>query len=406
MDQYYMNLYYYVPYIPEKSSGAPVRDYYLLKYLLNKKKVNIDLIYLHDGFERNINLAYPNLTLFNYKKETLNAITYAVTLLRNGLPPSYLNCYNDKILYDLKRTSEKKYDVAYFSTLYGCHTYKQIYKFLTADKKILNLHNVNFQNFKDNTNTYDNVLIKYVRKKLFNNIFEYELNCIKLFDELIVVSDLDREVFIQEGLDENRIHVVPNGVDINYFKSYNVLDNFVSLKHPNVFFMGKLSYKPNIDALLYYIQEIHPKIKNSIKNVVLYVIGKNPPHWLTKISDDSIKYLGFVDDVRPYIYESDVCIAPLRYGSGTRLKILEYIGCGKPVVSTVKGAEGLNLVDKKHILLSDDTIGFAEAVISLLSDFDLSQDIAKNGNEFVAKYYDWSLISDKLFNIFKGIYND
>ena len=177
------------------------------------------------------------------------------------------------------------------------------------------------------------------------------------------------------------------------------------LEHPRFFFMGSLSYQPNSTSINIYLNRVHPIVKKEIPDIKFYIIGKDCPEWLMQQSklDNSIKIIGFVKDVRSYICNADVCIAPIVAGSGTRLKILEYMAMGKPVVSTSIGAEGLEVENNRNILIADEWNRFAGIIVELLNSNCLSEKIGLNGRSLVEEKYDWKSIAEKQKRVYERL---
>jgi glycosyltransferase involved in cell wall biosynthesis len=151
----------------------------------------------------------------------------------------------------------------------------------------------------------------------------------------------------------------------------------------------------------FYLNDIHPKLKEWLPEIQLLAIGMTP-EWLSskKISDNSIHPLGFVDDIRPYLYQAMVGICPVRYGSGTRIKIMTYMAADLPVVSTAKGAEGVAYVNGRDLIITDDPDRFAKAILALLTDEDHRNAIADAGHRFICEHYDWNVIGKNLIPIY------
>ncbi len=262
---------------------------------------------------------------------------------------------------------------------------------------ILDAHNVEVHRFLSGIET-ESFLIKWVGRILAIKIKKLEIDLIKKVTTILTCSQVDKNYFANYFPAKNII-VVPNGIDYNYFSSIPVG------KKNTILFMGLLSYGPNNDGLRYYFNEIHSLVKEKIIDVQITIIGKNPPAWLTKKAefDSSINVKGFVKDIRDDIGQAKVCICPLRYGSGTRLKVLEYMASGKPVVSTSKGAEGINLVDGVNILYADEPKIFAEKIIRALTDSNFAKTIGGNGRKIVEKNYSWDKITKELSTVYNQL---
>ncbi len=187
---------------------------------------------------------------------------------------------------------------------------------------------------------------------------------------------------------------VDNGVDLNYFAPVPEPP-----KADTLVFVGSLDWRPNQDAVEYFIEEILPIIRGCRPEVVFRAIGRNmPPHIARLGSRPGVNLVGEVDDVRPYARAASVFVVPLRIGGGTRLKILEALSMESAVVSTSIGAEGLELENGKHLLLADTPAAFAEAVVDLLEHPTRSKELGKAGRACVVSRYGWDTLAVDLEN--------
>jgi glycosyltransferase involved in cell wall biosynthesis len=164
-----------------------------------------------------------------------------------------------------------------------------------------------------------------------------------------------------------------------------------------------MGYPPNIDAVLYFCESIMPLIQSRIPSLKLFIVGHEPAPEIRKLAErENVVVTGYVDDVTTYYRQSQVTIVPLRAGGGTRLKILESMALGRPVVSTSVGCEGLNVIDGENIMIADTADKFAERIVQLLEDKELRKRLSQNASQLVKRLYDWSEISRKLM----GVYNE
>jgi glycosyltransferase involved in cell wall biosynthesis len=159
-----------------------------------------------------------------------------------------------------------------------------------------------------------------------------------------------------------------------------------------------MSWPPNIDASLYFVREVYPLIKSREPQARLVLAGSRPPASVTSLPerDPSIEVPGFVDDMHSLAAEAAVFIVPLRSGSGMRVKILNAMAMGLPVVSTSVGCEGIPAVDGRDALIADTAQDLAQAVTSLLASPNLRFRIAANGRKFVEENFDWQAIFPRL----------
>ncbi|MCK4306209.1 MAG: glycosyltransferase [Candidatus Eisenbacteria sp.] len=187
-----------------------------------------------------------------------------------------------------------------------------------------------------------------------------------------------------------RVHVVPNGVDTDYFRN----DGSWPEDRHTLVFTASMDYRPNQDAIMHFLNDIFPHLATH-GDYRLLAVGRNPPAGLGKAVKrcPQITLTGTVDDVRPYIARGGVFVVPLRIGSGSRLKILEALSMRRAVVSTTVGAEGLEVEHGKDIILADEPEGFARAVAELAEDASRREAMGTAGRELVEKRYSWDEIA-------------
>jgi glycosyltransferase involved in cell wall biosynthesis len=197
---------------------------------------------------------------------------------------------------------------------------------------------------------------------------------------------------------DGRFAVVPNGVDTSAFRP----DLLSTAPIPGrLAFVGLLRYTPNADAANWLVSDILPLIRERAPDMTLDIVGKEPsPHTLA-LADAApgIRVLGSVPDVRPLLAAASVVVVPLRVGSGTRIKILQAMAMGRPVVSTTMGAEGLDARDGEHLLLADDPVAFAAAVTRLLDDEGLRTRLGVAGRAFVLGGHTWDTAVGHLLDL-------
>lgn len=258
--------------------------------------------------------------------------------------------------------------------------------------KIYSTHNIEHQIMERYFKAENNFFKKIAAYIIFKQTINYERRVWNDFDFLVSVSDNDK-VSMSGFAPANRIFVVPNGIDTNYFKPKDGATIPFS-----IVYTGQMGWHPNEDAVMYFINSIYPLIKNSIPNLKLFIVGSNASKRLHRRAqcDKNIEITGRVEDVRVYIDKAAVCIVPLRIGSGTRLKILEAMSMAKPVISTSIGCEGLDVTNEKDIIITDDRNEFANKTIALLNDEAMSQRLGRAGQKLVKEKYDWSVVLREL----------
>jgi glycosyltransferase involved in cell wall biosynthesis len=212
------------------------------------------------------------------------------------------------------------------------------------------------------------------------------------FAACTVVSELERANVGLVAPQYNRVHVIPNAIDLTYYRGH-----FGATRPDSLVFAGALSYGANFDASQAFLAEEYPLILRAAPNVELRVTGGTAGIDLGGLPrQPGVRFTGYVDDIRPLVAQSTVSVVPLRGGGGTRLKILESMALGTPVVSTTKGAEGLDVTHGEDILIADGPAEFARHVVELLASPGLRQRLADGGRRLVAARYDWDHVGEAL----------
>jgi polysaccharide biosynthesis protein PslH len=217
----------------------------------------------------------------------------------------------------------------------------------------------------------------------------YERQVCAAAHKVAVVSDADARALTRLGLP--RPAVVPNGVDLEFFQAGAVEP--AELAQPALVFTGKMDYRPNIDAVLWFVDAVLPLVRARDPRVHFYIVGQQPHVRLAPLRDNpNVTITGAVPDTRPYVAAAAAYVVPLRVGGGTRLKVLEALAMGAPVVSTRLGSDGFPFRDGIELSLADSAGDFAAAVLGLLNDRSAAQALGAQGRRAVAAQYGWSSI--------------
>lgn len=219
------------------------------------------------------------------------------------------------------------------------------------------------------------------------------------FDACTVVSPQERALLMRIAPEYHRVHIVPNAVDLaTYAGDYG-------LPEPNTLIhTGALSYRANYDAVAYLLREVYPLIRRRRPKTVLRITGSTDGLDLSALlTPPGATFTGYLPDIRPALAQSWVSLVPLRIGGGTRLKILEAMALGTPVVSTAKGAEGLDVRHGEEILIGDTPAHLADAAVSVLEDPCLRARLAAGGRSLVEERYGWHRIGQDLRRLVREI---
>ncbi len=231
----------------------------------------------------------------------------------------------------------------------------------------------------------------------WRKLVAYERRVVRDYDRVLVVSAEDRAALARLA-SQASLHVIPNGVDTGYFAPGVTAQG----ESVDLVFTATLDYRPNIDALVWFVQQVLPRIRAEQPGVRLVVVGRAAGPAVRALHDgEEVVVVGEVEDVRPYIGAAAAYVVPMRIGGGSRLKLLEALALAAPVVSTPMGAEGITgLKDGEHLLLGATPAAFAAATLRLITDRALGRRLGAAGRAHVVAQYDWQAIIPRL----EGVY--
>lgn len=224
----------------------------------------------------------------------------------------------------------------------------------------------------------------------------YELDACRRADVVLTVTPQDREVLVSNAVPAEKVVALPVGVDTERLKPLRLPGN-----GEKVLTLGTMSWPPNADAVAYFAKSMYPRIKSEVPGVRFTIVGADPPPEIVALAarDPSVEVTGYVDDIRTAVEGTGAFVVPLRIGSGMRVKILDAMALGLPVVTTSIGCEGIALRPGEHALVADTPDRFADAVIRLLRDHDERARLGSAGRRLVEGSYSWPRILSRLDRI-------
>jgi glycosyltransferase involved in cell wall biosynthesis len=227
-------------------------------------------------------------------------------------------------------------------------------------------------------------------------------------EELGIYSDADG-VTLCSAADERRLldevpavrtAVIPNAADVEYYQSRST-DPPPDIR--TVVFFGLLSYAPNVDGVIHFVHNIWPRIAAAHPEARFKIIGGRPPPSIQALAGPGVELTGFVPDLRPHLAAAALVVVPLRLGGGTRLKIVEAMAMGKAIVSTTLGAEGIEAVSGRDLVIEDQPAAFADAVNRLLAEPVVAMDIGQSARRLAVERYAWSAAAQALEGFYRRI---
>lgn len=270
--------------------------------------------------------------------------------------------------------------------------YAETVKQLTGTPTVLAAHNVEAQIWKRMYETEKSPVKRWYIGLQWRKLHRYEASVCGRFSRVATVSEPDAQL-MRSWYGCTNTCVVPNGVDEEYFTPRTE-----QLQPYNMVFTASMDWRPNQDAMRYFIDEIYPLIRAGEPRASLTIVGRNPPQWLREMAQraQGVTVTGTVDDVRPHVANASLYIVPLRIGGGSRLKILEALAMSKPVLSTTVGAEGLSVSDGTHVLLRDSPEVFARTALDVMGRPRDFAAMAQSGRDLVLRTYTWRAIASTL----------
>lgn len=377
------------PYPPD--NGSKIRVYHLLQELARHHQITL-LSFLPTAAETRF---IPRLQEFcttvrvvqrdPFQRDRMKAILGFLS----PRPRSVVSTYSPEMAQSVRKTVRREsFDIVIASTTATAAYALQV----SGVPKVLEEHNFMTRLMWEQYHAQRSPLKQLQRWLTWQKSKRYESWLFRQFDACTMVSEQDKAAVLATMPGCPRVEVIPNGVDVHYYAAGSIAPAPYTLV-----FNGALTYSANHDATRYFLGEILPLIRAEVPDVALKITGSTAGVDLDGLSlDSNVVLTGYMDDIRPVVAASWVCVVPLRVGGGTRLKILEAMALGTPVVTTSKGAEGLDVSPGQDILIADEPAEFATSTLRLLRDPALRQHLAHHGRKLVERKYSWTKIGQKL----------
>jgi polysaccharide biosynthesis protein PslH len=388
-----------VPYLPTITmSGGQTRWYNIIKYLAKEHDITLFSL-IKDESEKKL---IPDLEKYCKEVRVFKRPSNPWTL-RNVLL-SFFGPYPLLVIRNLslqerneitKELAEHNYDLIHAETFYVMpHLHKTKIPTILVEQTIW--HNV-----------YKHHVVTKV-KKLFWPFFLLDVYKVKFWEKhywrkatrVFAVSSDDRDEMLKL-IPEKKVGIIPNGVDSKYYAAKSE----VKLSPPRILYgVTNFEWLQNQEATEELIYKVWPKIKSENPEVKVWIAGRKIPEWLKKRSDKGdVEITEDIPDARDAYSKAYLMLAPIRGAGGTRLKILEAMAAGLPVVSTQVGVSGLNLTDKENVLIADSDEELAEKANMLLRDREMAEEIGRKGQAHVEKHFDWKSVVKLHDPIYKSL---
>jgi polysaccharide biosynthesis protein PslH len=387
------------PYLPYPLlSGGQIRTYNLLKKLAGRHEVTLFALIKEDSERQylpELEKYCKKVRLFKRSKRpfTVRNIfhtafsTYPFLVIRNHVPET-----TTAVKQELE---QEQYDLIHAETFYMMPHIPE-----TTVPTILVEQTIEYLGYESFAEKVKHSFLRPILKIDIQKIKKWEEFYWNSCTKLITMSQEDKN-FISQTVPEEKIAVVSNGVDVDWFAE----KERQLPEYPTVLSVGTFNWLPNVEAVNFLVKEVWPKIKKLMSETKLWIVGNAPTKEIFEYQkkDTSITITGGIPDIRDAFTRAHVLVAPVFSGKGTRYKILEAMASGTPVVATDIAVEGLGVEHGVHVLTGNSADEIAKLTVEVLQDAKLQKKLGENGKKFVRDRYDWSYIAKELDHIYESI---
>jgi glycosyltransferase involved in cell wall biosynthesis len=394
-----MNVLVVCPHRPECSSGARTRSYHIIRALTREHDVS--LLVLTTSHERREAHPPQELKLQRYIEVAIGQTSRPKKRLKQifwilrGRSPLVESWRLKEMQEELDELFAKQhYDIVLFEGL----GIAAEYRLPMSAQVIIDEHNLEYELLYRMYQCGGSLIRRWYYWWESHQVQSTELRRCSRSRGVLVTSAREASL-LKSSLPNATVYVVPNGVDLENFRdAHNARE-----VDDHIVFTGSMEYYPNVHAVLHFARECWPLIRSNNPRATWAIVGRNPPSSVLKLRKvPGITVTGAVPDVKPYLAAAAVAIAPLRMGSGTRLKILEAFAMRKAVVSTSLACEGLDVIPGEHLIVADQPETFAGQVLNLLQDSQARAALATAGYD-LSQAYSWELCGDALLSALRNI---
>ena len=401
-----MDILYFVPYAP---TSIRTRPYHLIRYLAERgHSITLATCWENSAEEDALEFFESiGVSVLSFPLGSFHILRNLLQAVLSGIPMQMRYSWQPALARQLmEHLGEHKYDVIHIEHFRGAEYGLKIKKRLDE----LNLKtpivwdSVDcishlFEQASCNSRSYFG---KWVTRFELRRTRRWEADLISQFDRVLVTSPVDKQALEHLNGDAVQDHIVvlPNGVDLEYFTPQDT-----PRKETSIVFSGKLSYHANITAALYLVNEIMPLVWKKKPQVQVFLAGKDPDPKISALArrDARVKVTGTVEDLRPFLREASLAVAPMLYGAGIQNKVLEAMACGTPVVATPLAVSALGSSRSgEEIVIARNSVEFANSILKIIGDKEFGSILGLKGYTFVHENFRWA---DVIYGL-EMIYND
>jgi glycosyltransferase involved in cell wall biosynthesis len=294
----------------------------------------------------------------------------------------------------IKLLKGKQFDVIQLEGLYVCPYIPVIRKYSNA-KIVYRAHNIEHEIW-ERTAAMAKGWEKIYFRILSRRIKKLEKGMMNQYDLLVPITERDGKILDELGNKKPR-HVSQTGID-----SSVLIPNSKKLKHPTLFHIGSLDWTPNQEGLIWFLEKCWPKINDKFPEIKFYIAGRNAPYWFKRKMDlPNVVFEGEVPDAYDFMNSKSIMVVPLFSGSGMRIKIIEGMALGKPIITTSIGTEGISTTAGENIMLAETADEFVSSISELIDNREFFDKIGRNAIEYIHEKFDNMAAAAALIEFYK-----
>jgi glycosyltransferase involved in cell wall biosynthesis len=307
--------------------------------------------------------------------------------------------YSKKMVTKLETLlAQEKFDVIILESVFVGNYIDVIQKHSCASI-ILRVHNVEHFIWKRLAQQTKNPIKKIAYNYLATSLKRFELSLFKKIDGYLPITEVD-QIFFKHQFPDLRSEVIPFGIDLS---AYHYENHQINATHISLFHIGSMNWQPNKEGMTWFLKNVWEKVSEKHPNLTLTLAGKGNQAFFDNKIFKNIKIFDFVEDAQQFMNEHDIMIVPLLSGSGMRIKIMEGLALGKPVISTPIGAEGIEIKDKENIFIADTPDEMIQTIDFCVHHVEKCEEMGKNARKLIEKKYTQVMITQDLITFIKNL---
>jgi sugar transferase (PEP-CTERM/EpsH1 system associated) len=387
-------------------TGAKLRNYHLARVLAERARVTLLAFTDHEQSLANLENSYEQVVTVTRDPD----YTFS-KMLRGALgntPLPVLNYTTNSMKQALERIlSERDFEIVQVESVHLMAYLPIIRAARKPPIAVCDWHNIESELMTRYSERESNVARRAYARKTARLMSESERRALHEFDAHLTVSNRDAGRLRSINSDA-RVFLIENGVDMAHYSDEQIEAAYApwaaagaANETKRIVFVGSMDYHANVDGAVSFAREVWPRVRDRQTELVFTIVGRDPaPEVRALATIPGIEITGTVDDVRPFYREAWAAIVPLKVGGGSRLKILEAMAAGVPVVSTTLGAEGLDVRHGENILIADTNEQLIEAISAVVGNEEQRKQLSTAGRALVSSRYDWSRLGASLFEVY------